>query len=436
MEMPEAKHYSSVADAVANGDVEEDTIDELAGQVLTSMYAAGQFDGKFSIDWKWPPAFFDDATSDDHRAVARKTITDSAVLLKNRASTLPLHTKGLKIHLVGQYCQSAKGVGSGNAYSGGGSGYVATTKSITPLEALRHYVDDAGSITWSADAAGAEGADVAVVCTAAHSEEGKDRTDLALPQAEELVGALRKLTGGELLKVVLVAMVPGAVTTEEWIDDVDAALVLWMPGEQVGPALAELLTGLANPSGRLPVSFPKSDEERFTKEQYPGVDLQSKFSEGVLVGYRWNDAKAVPSAYPFGFGLSYTEFHFSDFSAHCQGKHATVTVKIANVGHVDGAAVPQVYVGFPSLRPVKRQLRGFKKVHIAAGGSDSVAFGLGEEDWSFYDESSQAWKSASQLNEAITVSVGSSSADLLWSQTLHCAGTGAGAGFLLPLMKK
>mmetsp|Transcript_71999 Transcript_71999/g.154040 ORF Transcript_71999/g.154040 Transcript_71999/m.154040 type:complete len:911 (-) Transcript_71999:56-2788(-) len=431
VEMPEAQHYSNVASLVENDDVPEDTIDELASQVLTSMYAAGQFDGKFSVDWKWPPAFFLDATSDDHRLVAQKTITDSAVLLKNVDSILPLQTEGLKIVLVGHLCQSSKGEGTGSGYAGGGSGYVATTRSVTPLDGLRHHVKDAASITGSVDASGAEGADVAVVCAAAHAEEGKDRTDLVLPQAEELVGDLRKLPGGKTMRVVVVAMVPGAVTTDEWIGDVDAALVLWMPGEQVGPALAQLLTGDASPTGRLPVSFPKSDEKRFTEEQFPGVDLESKFSEGVLVGYRWNDAKGVPSAYPFGFGLTYSEFLFKDFKAACQGKRATVTMRIENAGERDDAAVPQIYIGFPSLKPMKRQLRGFKKVHIPAGGAANVEFSLSEEDWSFYDETSQAWKSASQLLETITVSVGTSSADLQWSGNMKCTGA-----FLMPVMKK
>mmetsp|Transcript_62274 Transcript_62274/g.136988 ORF Transcript_62274/g.136988 Transcript_62274/m.136988 type:complete len:905 (-) Transcript_62274:104-2818(-) len=418
VEMPEPKQYAQLQELVSSGVVPQATIDELASQVLSSMYAAGHFDGSFKLAWQWPPMFFRDATSDQHRAVARRTITDSAVLLKNSASTLPLSTAGLKIVLVGQTCKDAKGVGQGSAYSAGGSGYVATTRAVTPLEGLKRQIKDA-TITWAGDASGIEGADVVVVCAAAHAEEGSDRKDLTLPVVGQLLHNLRNLPGGQEMKVVVAAFLPGAVTTE-WIELADAALVLWMPGEQVGPALADLLTGAAEPGGRLPVTFPRVDEQRFTAEQFPGVNLLSTFSEGVLVGYRWNDANGVEAAFPFGYGLSYTEFKFSAFTAACDTSGATVSLQVANVGMRAGSAVPQVYVGFPSLKPVLRQLRGFKKVHVPAGSTVAVTFHLVAEDWSFYDISQQAWSSASDLGEQITISVGTSSADLVWSKAVVC----------------
>merc|ERR1712039_882703 len=146
--------------------------------------------------------------------------------------------------------------------------------------------------------------------------------------------------------------------------------------------------------------------------------MVANFSEGVLVGYRWNDAKGIPSAFPFGFGLTYTEFEFTDFKLTYGAGRAKVTLKVANVGGRDGAAVPQVYVGFTSLKPVVRQLRDFQKVQVPKGSEISVAFFLGEEDWSYWDEAAGKWASAADNGEAITVSVGTSSADLLWHHTL------------------
>merc|ERR550532_2096882 len=143
-----------------------------------------------------------------------------------------------------------------------------TTRTITPLQGFKAEVKDAGEILWSNDTSAGSGADVAVVCASAHAEEGWDRNDLTLPEAEELIAKLRKQPGGKQLKIVVLASVPGAVTTE-WLKDADAALMMFGPGEQVGVAFAQLLTGVASPNGRLPVSLPEVDEKRFTAGQWP-----------------------------------------------------------------------------------------------------------------------------------------------------------------------
>mmetsp|Transcript_75402 Transcript_75402/g.166829 ORF Transcript_75402/g.166829 Transcript_75402/m.166829 type:complete len:899 (+) Transcript_75402:59-2755(+) len=421
------------------GAITQALIDEKVLHVLAAMYVTGQFDGRFPIPETYVDASIgkqraavhavvrSDATSAAHLEVAKQTIIDGAVLLKNEGSTLPLVTSGKKIALVGKYCdqKTESAYGQGDVYSGGGSGYVKTGKQVTPVQGLQARIKDA-TVTWTATAAGAADADVAVVCAAGHSEEGWDRKSLELPEANQLVTELRSQPG--LKKIVVLAIAPGAITTE-WMAHVDAALLLFMPGEQVGPAVAALITGDAGPGGRLPISLPKVGEARFTAEQYPGVcpppktwcpHMTANFSEGVLVGYRWNDAKGVPSAYPFGFGLAYTDFVYRGFKATCTAGKATVSLTVANVGARQGSAVPQLYVGFPSLKPVLRNLRGFQKVIVPRNGAVDVAFALGDEDFSFWDMQTQAWASALQRGEAITVSVGTSSANLLWNTTLVC----------------
>jgi beta-glucosidase len=313
----------------------------------------------------------------------------------------------------------------------GGSGYVVTTQTIPPLEAMQNLVKDAKSIDFSEDASAADGADMAIICTSdCDAHEGWDRPNFTQPEAAELVAAVKKL-GGET-KIVMLAIVPGEVTTE-WIKDVDAALFLFMPGEQVGPAVAEMLTGAASPGGRLPISLPPDGEKpqgtKFTDFQYPGTcpppdywcdDLVANFSEGVLIGYRWYDAKGIQPKYPFGFGLSYTEFKYKGFELHCSGDGAVVSLQVENAGERDGAAVPQLYVGFHSLRPLVRQIRGFQKVQLSPGSSTTVTFVLTEDDWSWYDESVGKWQSASKKGEEITFSVGTSSGDLIWNKTRVC----------------
>uniref|UniRef100_A0A6U9BDF8 Probable beta-glucosidase G n=1 Tax=Zooxanthella nutricula TaxID=1333877 RepID=A0A6U9BDF8_9DINO len=423
--------YHKLPALLKSGDISMEDIDKKVLHVLSAMHVAGQFDGRFTVPDAWPKGSFGeqrgavsdlvsaDATSAAHRGVAFQTIVDGAVLLKNARGALPLSADS-KIVFVGKYCDQATdpAIKQGSVYSGGGSGYVATDKSVTPLAGFRAKVP---GVTASVDAAGAAGADVAVVCAAAHSEEGWDRKELALPEARELVTALRKQ--GPDLKIVVLASVPGAVTTD-WIGDADAALMLFMPGEMVGPAAAALLLGKASPGGRLPVSFPQEGEKRFTQEQYPGTcpppniwcsHMTANFSEGVLVGYRWNDAPGgVPAAFPFGFGLTYTDFKFEDFGVSCKDNIPLVSFNVTNIGDRDGDAVPQLYVGFKRLAPVVRQLRSFQKVHVARGKHAPVSFQLRTSDWSVYDEGLQRWVDAAAEGDVITVSVGKSSTDLVW----------------------
>lgn len=150
--------------------------------------------------------------------------------------------------------------------------------------------------------------------------------------------------------------------------------------------------------------------------------MTAAWSEGVLVGYRWNEAKKKPSAFPFGFGLAYTTFTYSEFQADCaeEGK-ATISFQVANTGLREGSAVPQLYIGFASLRPMQRQLRGFRKVRLAPGAREKVVFELDGRDWSVWSEAKRAWASA-HVSEVVTAHVSTSSAavDDEWSQNLTC----------------
>jgi len=426
--------YHKLPDLLKSGDITQEDIDKKVVHVLAAMRVSGLFDGRFAVPASWPQDTMGiqrgeqkqlvqaDTTSDAHRAVARQTIIDGAVLLKNDNGALPL-AEGAKIVMVGSRCNQAEDpkIKQGSVYSGGGSGFVDTDKTITMLAGVQAVNP---GVTASIDASGAKGADISVVCAAAHSEEGWDRKDLILPEAKELVTALRQQSPKQ--KIVVVASVPGAVTTE-WVKDADALLVLFEPGEQVGPALADILTGKASPGGRLPISFPKEGEQRFTSKQYPGEcpppntwcpNMTATFSEGVLVGYRWNDATDHPSAFPFGFGLAYTEFEYSDFDIRCKDGQVFVSVQVKNTGGRDGAAVPQLYVSFGSLKPIVRQLRAFQKVQVPKGEATTVTFELGADDWTFFDNKTNKWASAVERRDTVRVSIGSSSTDLKWHKDL------------------
>lgn len=175
----------------------------------------------------------------------------------------------------------------------------------------------------------------------------------------------------------------------------------------------------------MPVSMPKTGENRFTPEQYPGTpfndqNMVAQFTDGVLVGYRWHDAKSQPAAFPFGFGLTYTDFKMDGFEATCAGGQATVTIQVTNTGSREGTAVPQVYVGYPSMQPALRTLKGFEKVVVPPGGASTVTINLAGEAFQHWDEANGGWVSAAAMGEQITISAGSSSADLPFSQTMTC----------------
>jgi len=245
--------FHKLAKLVKDGQVPEETIDTMAGHVLASMYAVGHFDGKFRFT-SADASLDKDTTSDENRDIARQTIIDSAVLLKNEGAALPLDASSLStVAMVGKYCAQVTddSYGQGDTYAGGGSGFVMTDRTISIYAGMKAKLKSA-KVTKSKDASGAKGADVAVVCLAAHSEEGWDRESIEMPEAE-LVAALRAQDPTQT--IVVIGVTPGAVTTP-WVDGANAALALFMPGEQVGTAVAELLVGDAAPGGRLPVSMP------------------------------------------------------------------------------------------------------------------------------------------------------------------------------------
>lgn len=449
---PERK-FDELESLLKSGQIREEEIDDMVRHILTPMYAAGQFDGKFPDHYG---RGYD--VRRDHAKVAKQTVVDGAVLLKNDGATLPLKNGKMQtVALVGKHCDMVNDEDferrhSNGVMMGGGSGWVRTEKTVTPFRGLRDAM--VGSmVKHSVDASAAAGADVAVVCAAAHAGEGWDRPDLKLDHAHELIVQARD-QGAR--KVVLLGIAPGPISTE-WIDHVDAALLVFAPGEQVGTAVADIITGAASPGGRLPVSLPKEAESRFTQQQFPGTragedydlfrmynkvkreeakvskshkkweDVHQKatpvsqiYSEDTLVGYRWNDAKGYPAAFPFGFGLTYTQFEFSNIQVEQKGARAAkVSVTVKNVGSKEGAAVPQLYVSFPSLAPVKKQLRGFEKVVVPPQGVKVVSFDLDSKDWSYYNQDAKKWIDALLKGDTITISVGDSSTNLLLEAKLQ-----------------
>ncbi|MDQ6696471.1 MAG: glycoside hydrolase family 3 C-terminal domain-containing protein [Actinomycetota bacterium] len=235
-------------------------------------------------------------------------------------------------------------------------------------------------------------ADVAIVIVGSNSQwetEGSDRSDLHLVgEQEELIR--RVLEANPRTVVVINA---GAPVETRWATDAAALVMAWYPGEEGAAALADILTGVAEPGGRLPITFPERLEDSATHDWYPGSGGRVLYGEGVLVGYRHFDTNDVEPAYCFGHGLSYTSFDYGAPMAEIEDGQGTVTVPVTNSGNRRGGEVVQLYVADleASVARPRKELKAFAKVELDAGESRSVRLALDRRSFAFWDEASHDW---------------------------------------------
>jgi beta-glucosidase len=258
----------------------------------------------------------------------------------------------------------------------------------------------------------ARSSDVAVVFASDFESEGSDLGGIDLPgQQNQLISAVAQANPN-----TIVVLNTGSAVTMPWVDSVRGVLEAWYPGQEDGNAIASVLFGDTNPSGKLPVTFPKSlsDVPASTPAQWPGVNGQVQYSEGLDVGYRWYDAKNIQPLFPFGAGLSYTSFAFSHLVVGpgdlSPDGRVTVRADITNTGKRAGADVVQLYLGEPAAADEPpQQLKGFQKVQLAPGQTKHVTFTLDSRDVSYWNTNSQSWVTAPGRYR---IMVGDSSADL------------------------
>jgi beta-glucosidase len=260
----------------------------------------------------------------------------------------------------------------------------------------------------NAAVAAAKRADVAVVFAAEQLGEGYDKLALGLPgDQDRLIEAVAEANPRTI--VVLHTSNPVAMP---WVNNVAAIIEAWYPGQEAGPSIASVLFGDVNPSGKLPMTFPADDTQGPATKwtEYPGDGYTANFTEGVLVGYRWYDAKNQQPLFPFGHGLSYTTFKYDTLQVQSAGDAATVKVRVTNTGTRAGAEVAQLYLESPpeALEP-PLQLKGFEKAMLKPGESKTVTFALDKDALSAWDEATHGWK---LYAGTYAVHVGSSSRDL------------------------
>ena len=245
--------------------------------------------------------------------------------------------------------------------------------------------------------------------------EAGDRVDYGLPFGQpELIEAIREVNPN-----IVVVLLSGNAVEMPWAKDVPAIVQGWYLGSMAGKSLANVLSGKANPSGKLPFSFPAKLEDNgahhFGTISYPGDSIKQEYLEDVLVGYRWHDTKKIPARYPFGHGLSYTTFKYGKPTASAKtiadGESLTITIPVTNSGSVEGKEVVQLYIGDESasvVRPLK-ELKGFEKIDLAPGEEKTVCFTVKPDDLKFYDDTTGSWKAEPGKFKAY---IGSSSTDI------------------------
>jgi beta-glucosidase len=392
----------AVSAAVAAGAVTPAQLDDHVRRYLRTLFVFGVFDRPAYVN--------DDATIDKagHAATARGAAEGAITLLRNRDGILPLDPARVKsIAVIGAVADAF--------ITGGGSSQVKPYASVTPLQGIRDRAGPGARVAYddgsdpASAAALAHGSDVAIVVAANYESEGADLQCLTLecPNAYGDQDALIEQVAAANPRTIVVLETGGPVLTP-WRDRLAGLLEAWYPGQQGGAAIARVLFGDVDPGGRLPATFPRSEAELPTAgdpSAYPGVGTHATYKEGVLVGYRWFDARKLAPAFPFGFGLSYTRFAYRKLAVRPRPGGAVVAATVKNTGSRAGVAVPQLYLGLPSS-PAPAQLKGFRKVVLRPGRSARVAFTLDRRALSSWDG---GWRLATGC---AAVMVGSSSRDL------------------------
>ena len=400
--------------AVENGEMSEQELDKHARKVLDVVF-------KYAREGKEKP----EVDFDKHHELARQAALRCAVLLKNEGETLPV-AQSKSVAVLGAWAEKP-------VFQGTGCAIVNARSKDIPLDELKKIYDNISYAPGYADpkvvdeamiaqaAELAAKADVAIVFGGAMLTPETDdynRKDLCLESAHN---ALIKSVAKVNPNTVVVLMNCESVEMP-WIDDVKAVLDLWYCGEGCGWAVAQLLSGKANPCGKLPVTMPKRLCDCPDYLHFPGENHRQIYSEGIYVGYRYYDKKEIDPLFPFGHGLSYTSFEYSALELSADSisipEKLTVSCTVTNTGSTKGSEVVQLYIsdGHSRLHRPLRELKAFEKTELMPGEGKKVSFLLDKRCFAYYDPCFADWIVDSG---EFTISIGSSSRDIRLSAAVN-----------------
>lgn len=421
---------------VESGEIEESVIDNKVRRILRLMYRTNMN----------PSRPFGSMNSQQHFDVARKIAQEGIVLLKNKNSFFPIDPETTKtIAIIGENATKIMSLG-------GGSSELKTIHEISPLEGIKSQFKKAKILHAMGYASGpstygrvvssklnADSLKKAAIKVAANADmvlfigglnknhhqdcEGDDRKHFSLPFGQdELLSEILKVN-----KNTAVILISGNAVEMPWNLKVKAIVQTWYLGSEAGHAIADILSGDVNPSGKLPFSFPvKLDDNAahaYGEISYPGDGINQEYKEDILVGYRWHDTKKIKPLYAFGYGLSYTSFAILDAKADQSTYHkndvVALTCSLKNTGESEGAEVIQVYVNDVEasvLRPLK-ELKAFQKINLQPGEIKTVQLKIPVKEFAFFDDSRMDWNlekgqfklligtSSQDIKKSITITV-------------------------------
>ncbi|MBQ3567170.1 MAG: glycoside hydrolase family 3 C-terminal domain-containing protein [Oscillospiraceae bacterium] len=333
-------------------------------------------------------------------SIAYETASEGIILLKNSNNILPLE-KSSTIALFGEKSDYLLTCGEGSAG-------VITNRNISLVKALAERFDSVSHNAFADDS------DTFIYVYSLPGQEGNDRNSISISKNErDNILTLIEKSDSKNMKKILVLNVSAPVTLDGLENEFDGIFCIFLPGMQGANALADCLCGNVNPSGKTPLTWPAGIEDMPTYLNFPGDGMQVHYGEGIFVGYRWYDARNIQPLYPFGFGLSYTDFEILSFEAENENFSETVTVNavVKNSGTRDGKTVVQVYVSDreSSLTKPLRELKAFRKIFLRAGEQMTVSFKLDKHDFESYDPNLCAWTMEEGYYD---ISVGFSSREL------------------------
>ena len=417
LEMPTPGMDSArqIVKAVQEGRLSEEAVDACVDRLLEAVLTLT----KEGAEGERKPEAFD---TEAHHALARKAASESAVLLKNQDGILPLKP-GTRVALIGDFAFEPR-------YQGAGSSMVNAMKLDKMSELIKEYdltvvgmargymrTGETDTVMEKEAVDLAQSADVVLYCFGLDElseSEGVDRTHMRIPQNQiSLLEAVARVNEN-----VVGVLSAGAAVEMPWQTSLKALLHGYLYGQAGAGAMLDILTGKVNPSGRLNETYPVRYEDTPAFKYFPSEERNSEYREGLYVGYRYYDTAKVRVLYPFGFGLSYTEFKYSDLTVDQDGAEFTLT----NTGDMDGAEVAQLYVGMKDARVFRpeKELKGFQKVFLRAGESRKVRIPFDDKTFRYWNVRTNRWEVE---GGTYTIMIGASCLDIRLSTEADVEGT-------------